>query len=294
MIGLRFRRSLRSAIAASVALLIALAFQWPYPYWASIMVIVIMGPSLSAGISLFPVRLAGVATGATLGFLTVTLFGQDRIPFLVASSAILFIFGVGASSPADGPFFSMSGIAFPAVSIFGYANFQEAALLAFYRFASASLGVLVFTISHLVIWPGDSLPPVPPLPAAEDTRFLFGLPLRRWLGGARLAVGAAVTQTVWFEVPPPGAYVEALIACVLLAICSSMPQPRILYALGGILCATVAAFCVAYLGWAALPLKPETLFLTVTPSYSFSPWFRPPVRLTRFLACSAASCSWSP
>ena len=44
-----------------------------------------------------------------------------------------------------------------------------------------------------------------------------------------------------------------------------MPQPRILYALGGILCATVAAFCVGYLGWAALPLKPETLFLTVTP-----------------------------
>ena len=67
------------------------------------------------------------------------------------------------------------------------------------------------------------------------------------------------------EVRPPGAYVEALIACVLLSICSSMPQPRILYALGGILCATVAAFCVVYLGWAALPLKPETLFLTVTP-----------------------------
>ena len=159
----------------------------------------------------------------------------------------------------------MGGIAFPAVAIFGYANFQEAVLLAFYRFASASLGVLVFTVSHLVIWPGSSVPPARPLPSAEDTRFLFGLPLQRWLAGTRLAIGAALAQTVWFEIRPPGAYVEALIACVLLAICSSMPQPRILYALGGILCAAVAAFCVAYLGWAVLPLKPETLFLTVTP-----------------------------
>jgi uncharacterized membrane protein YccC len=265
MIGPRFRTSLRSAIAASVALLIALTFQWPYPYWAAIMVIVIMSPSLSAGIKLFPIRLAGVATGAALGFFTVAFFGQDRIPFLVASSVILFIFGVGAPSPVYGPFFLMGGIAFPAVAIFGYANYQEAVLLAFYRFASASLGVLVFTISHLVIWPGSAVPPARPLPLAEETRFLFGLPLRRWLSGARLGIGAAVAQTVWFEVRPPGAYVEALIACVLLAICSSVPQPRILYALGGILCATVAAFCVAYLGWAALPLKPETLFLTVTP-----------------------------
>jgi uncharacterized membrane protein YccC len=100
MLGPRFRTSLRSAVAASVALLTALAFHWPYPYWAAIMVIVIMSPLLSAGISLFPIRLAGVATGAALGFLAVAFFGQDRIPFLVASSAILFIFGVGASSPA--------------------------------------------------------------------------------------------------------------------------------------------------------------------------------------------------
>jgi uncharacterized membrane protein YccC len=265
MLGPHFRLSLRSAIAASVALLIALAFQWPYPYWAAIMVIVIMSPSLSAGIPLFPIRLAGVATGATLGFLTVAFFGQDRIPFMVATSTILFIFGVGASSPAYGPFFSMGGIAFPAVAIFGYANFQEAVLFAFYRFASASLGVLVFTVSHLVIWPGYSAPPRPAPPPTPDTGFLFGLPLRRWLGGVRLAVGAALAQTIWFELRPPGVYVEALIACVLLAICSSMPQPRILYALGGILYATVAAFCVSYLGWAALPLKPETIFLTVTP-----------------------------
>jgi len=265
MLGARFRLSLRSAVTASVALLIALMLQWPYPYWASIMVIVIMSPSFSAGSSLFPLRLAGVAAGSALGFLVVALFGQDRMAFLVANSAILFLFGLGASAPKYGPFFLLGGIAFPAVAIFGYANFQNAGLIAFYRFAASSLGVLVFTVFHVVIWPRYSAPPAPPRPAAEETKFLFGLPLRRWLTGARLAIGAAISMVVWFELQPPGVYVEALIACVLLTICSSMPQPRILYALGGILCATVAAFCVSYLGWAALPLGPETLFLTVTP-----------------------------
>ena len=270
MLGPRFRLSLRSAIAASVALAIALGFQWPYPYWAAIMVIVIMSPSLSASITLFPLRLAGVATGAALGFLIVAFFGQDRIPFLVAMSAVSFIVGIGVSSPSYGPFFLLGGIAIPAVAIFGYANFLQAGPIAFYRFAASALGVLVFTVSHLVIWPGYSPPPAPPTPPpahplVEDTRFLFGIPLRRWLSGARLAIGVALALILWFELRPPGAYIEALIACVLLTICSSMPQPRILYALGGILCASVAAFCVAYLGWAALPLGPETLLLTVTP-----------------------------
>jgi uncharacterized membrane protein YccC len=242
-----------------------MTLQWPYPYWAAIMVIVIMSPSLSASITLFPLRLAGVAAGSALGFLVVDLFGQDRIPFLVANCAVLFVFGVGASSPRWGPFFLLGGIAFPAVAIFGYANFQNAGLIAFYRFAASALGVLVFTVFHLIIWPGYSAPVAPPRPPPEDTKFLFGLPVRRWLTGARLAIGAAIAMVVWFEVRPPGVYVEALIACVLLTICSSLPQPRILYALGGILCATVAAFCVSYLGWAALPLGPETLFLTVTP-----------------------------
>jgi uncharacterized membrane protein YccC len=248
-----------------VALLIAMTFHWPFPYWAAIMVIVIMSPSLSAGITLFPLRLAGVATGSALGFLVVALSGQERVPFLLANSAILFFFGVGASSPKYGPFFLLGGIAFPAVAIFGYANFPDAGPIAFYRFAASSLGVLVFTVFHLIIWPGYSAPPAPPRPPIADTKFFLGLPVRRWLAGTKLAIGAAIAMVVWFELRPPGAHVEALIACVLLAICSSLPQPRILYALGGILCAAVAAFCVSYLGWAALPLGPETLFLTVTP-----------------------------
>ena len=136
MLGPRFRLSLRSAIAASVALAIALGFQWPYPYWAAIMVIVIMSPSLSASITLFPLRLAGVATGAALGFLIVAFFGQDRIPFLVAMSAVSFIVGIGVSSPSYGPFFLLGGIAIPAVAIFGYANFLQAGPLAFYSFAA--------------------------------------------------------------------------------------------------------------------------------------------------------------
>jgi uncharacterized membrane protein YccC len=265
MLGPRFRFSLRSAISASVALTIAVAFQWPFPYWASIMVIVIMSPSLCAGVSLFPLRLAGVATGSALGFLVVACFGQDRIPFLVAMSVLSFIAGVGVSCPAYGPFFLLGGIALPAVAIFGYANFLNAWPIAFYRFAASALGVLVFTVAHLVIWPGDSRPSVPPPPPAEDGAFFLGLPLRRWLVGARLGGGVAIAILVWFELRPPGAYVEALIACVLLTICSSMPQPRVLYALAGVLCASVASFCVAYLGWATLPLCPETLILTVTP-----------------------------
>ena len=71
-------------------------------------------------------------------------------------SAVSFIVGIGVSSPSYGPFFLLGGIAIPAVAIFGYANFLQAGPIAFYRFAASALGVLVFTVSHLVIWPGYS------------------------------------------------------------------------------------------------------------------------------------------
>jgi uncharacterized membrane protein YccC len=266
MLAPRFRLALRSAIAASFALLVALGCNWPYPYWTALMVIVAMSPSLDAGIQLFARRLLGVAVGAFLAFVVVALFGQDRVPFLVASSAVFFAVGVGASSPSFGPAFMMGGIAFAAVSLFGRADYDHTIIFAFYRFAEAAFGLLVFTISHLLIWPGLVEPvPKPPPPAAPDSRSFLGLSPSRWRSGIRIAAGCAISQMLWWELRPPGAYAVVLITCVLMTLNAPVARPCILYALSGMVCGIAASFCVAYLGWAALPTGPETLVFTVAP-----------------------------
>ena len=266
MLGFRFRLALRSAIGASFALLVALAFNWPYPYWTALMVVVVMSPSLAAGTGLFTRRLLGIAAGAFLGFVVVASCGQDRLPFLLASMAVFFVVGAGASAPHFGPTFMMGGIAFASVSLFGRADFDHAIIFAFYRFLEAAFGLLVFTLSHLLIWPGTVEPaPRPPPPAAPDARRFLGFSPARWRSALRLAAGCAAAQVIWWELRPPGTYAVVLITCVLMTLNAPVARPCILYALSGMVCGIVAAFWVAYLGWAALPIGPETLVLTVAP-----------------------------
>lgn len=251
---------LRSALAASTALLIALAMDWPYPHWAAITVVVLMTPNLSSAVALFPLRIAGVAIGAMLGFLIVAVCGQDRTPFLLACSTVLFIVGIGTSSPRFGTFFLMLGIAFPPVAFFGITDFEHAPITAFYRFAAASLGVLVFTASHILVFAKS----VPSKTAAMSSSrsalpWLLGIPRWRWFTGLRCALGCAIAILLWYEIELPGKYGEAIMACVLLAVCSAFQAPRILFALGGIICGIGAAFLVTYFTWALLGLGPETL-----------------------------------
>jgi uncharacterized membrane protein YccC len=265
MLTSRFRLALRSAIAATIALLVALAFDWPYSYWTALMVVVMMSPSLDVGLAQFPRRLLGFALGAFLGFLVVALFGQDRLPFLVASALVFFVVGVGALAPTFGLTFMMTGIGFAAVSMFGRADFDHAIILALYRFMEAAFGLLVFTISHLLLWPCLVEPGAKPPSSATDAPVFLGLSFQRWRSGIRLATGCAIAQLLWWELRPPGSYAVALITCVLMTLNAPIARPCILYALCGMVCGITAAFSVAYLGWASLPMGPETLVLTVTP-----------------------------
>lgn len=266
MLTPRFRLALRSSVAATFTLLVALAFDWPYSYWTALMVVVVMSPSLDVGLAQFPRRLLGFAVGAFLGFLVVALFGQDRVPFLIASALVFFVVGVGASAPTFGLTFMMTGIAFAGVSMFGRASYDHAIILALYRFLEAAFGLLVFTISHLLLWPGVVEPVGKPPPQASTAPPGFlGLPFDRWRSGIRLATGCAISLLLWWELRPPGTYAVALITCVLMTLNAPIARPCILYALSGMACGITTAFCVAYLEWASLPIGPETLVLTVAP-----------------------------
>jgi len=261
----RLRWSLRSALAAAVALLVAVTVNWPHPHWAAIAVVVLMAPRLDTAVLQFPFRIAGVAVGAFLGLVTVALCGQDRTPLLLACSFVLAVVSVSTSSLRFGPFFLMAGIAFPPVVFLGIMDFENTAVTAFYRFASVSLGVLIFTVSHLLIFPesapADSSPPT----AEEGSSNGWEIPKWRWLSGLRTGVGCALTMLLWYEVEVPGTFTESLMACILLVVCSAMPAPRILFALGGITCGIATAFGVTYCIWAPQGPGPETLFLSIFP-----------------------------
>ena len=84
------KMALKTAIAASLAYIIAQALHWEYPFYAVIAAIIVMGSTAGSTLTLSVQRLIGTAIGAIGGALIATLFGSN--PLSLAGSVFLTIF----------------------------------------------------------------------------------------------------------------------------------------------------------------------------------------------------------
>src|SRR5262249_52902004 len=73
--------SVRSAVAATVSLLVARLFRLPESYWASITTLVVMQSTLGAAWTISRQRFAGTALGAAMGALLARYFGMNLFVF---------------------------------------------------------------------------------------------------------------------------------------------------------------------------------------------------------------------
>src|ERR1700722_20236367 len=76
--------SIRTAVAATLSVLIARLVQMPEAYWAAIATLVVMQSTLGATLTLSIVRIAATAVGASAGALEANFFGANLIAFAIA------------------------------------------------------------------------------------------------------------------------------------------------------------------------------------------------------------------
>src|SRR5437879_7071263 len=76
--------AIRTAVAASVSVLIARLVQMPEAYWAAIATLVVMQSTLGATLTLSIERIVATAVGASVGALEANFFGGSLIAFAVA------------------------------------------------------------------------------------------------------------------------------------------------------------------------------------------------------------------
>jgi len=70
--------SVRTALAATVAVVVARLVQMPEAYWAAIATLVVMQSSLGATLTLSIQRVVATALGASVGAVEVNYFGANR------------------------------------------------------------------------------------------------------------------------------------------------------------------------------------------------------------------------
>src|SRR5438105_13040628 len=82
--------AIRTAVAATVSVIIARLVQMPEAYWAAIATLVVMQSTLGATLTLSIERIVATAVGASVGAVESNYFGANLIAFAVA----IFLLGI--------------------------------------------------------------------------------------------------------------------------------------------------------------------------------------------------------
>ncbi len=76
--------AIRTAVAATVSVIIARLVQMPEAYWAAIATLVVMQSTLGATLTLSIERIVATAVGASVGALEANYFGANLVAFAIA------------------------------------------------------------------------------------------------------------------------------------------------------------------------------------------------------------------
>jgi len=146
--------SVRTAVAATVSLVVARLFRLPEAYWAAITTLIVMQSTLGAALTISWKRFVGTALGALVGALVTTYFRPSAIAFGG------FVFCIGLLSSAlrlDRTAYRFASITLAIVMLVGRA--KPAWVVATHRFVEVSIGIGV-GLMLTAVWPeGESSRP---------------------------------------------------------------------------------------------------------------------------------------
>jgi len=142
--------SIRTAIAATAAVIAARLVQMPEAYWAAIATLVVMQSSLGATLTLSIERIIATALGASVGALEAHYFGANLIAFPVAIILIgLLSYGFRLEKTA----YRYASVTLAIIVLIPRSN--PAWIVALHRFIEVSVGIIV-ALAVVAFWPERS------------------------------------------------------------------------------------------------------------------------------------------
>ena len=151
--------SIRTATAATLAVIVARLVQMPEAYWAAIATLVVMQSTLGATLTLSVERIVATALGALVGAVEANYFKGNLIAFLLAISLIgLLSYCFRLEKTA----YRYAGVTLTIIVLIPRTN--PAWIVALHRFIEVSVGIVV-ALLVVAMWPERH--PVPAKRAAE-------------------------------------------------------------------------------------------------------------------------------
>ena len=145
--------SIRTAAAATLAVVVARLVEMPEAYWAAIATLVVMQSTLGATLTLSVERIVATAVGASVGALESNYFGANLAAFMLAIFFIgLLSFGFRLERTA----YRYASVTLTIIVLIPRAN--PAWIVALHRFIEVSVGIIVALVV-VGLWPERS--PIP-------------------------------------------------------------------------------------------------------------------------------------
>lgn len=139
--------SIRTAIAATLSVIVARLAQMPEAYWAAIATLVVMQSSLGSTLTLSVERIIATAMGASVGALEANYFGANLVAFMLA---IFFIGLLSLALRVEKTAYRYASVTLTIIVLIPRAN--PAWIVALHRFLEVSVGIVVALIV-VALWP---------------------------------------------------------------------------------------------------------------------------------------------
>ena len=139
--------ALRTAVAATLSVIIARLVQMPEAYWAAIATLVVMQSTLGATLTLSIERIVATAVGASVGAIEAQFFGTNLVPF---PFAILLLGLLSFAFRLEKTAYRYASVTLAIIVLIPRA--VPAWNTALHRFLEVSVGIIV-ALGVVALWP---------------------------------------------------------------------------------------------------------------------------------------------
>jgi hypothetical protein len=154
----RTKESIKTALATTIAYGIALSMDWEKPAWAGIAVAMISLATVGQSLNKGAMRMAGTMMAGIVSLTLIGLFAQERWLFILSVSLWVGLCTYMASGTKHPYFWQVGGFVSVIIAMGAGPNSVNAFDLAMLRAQETGLGILVYTLVSVTLWPSSSRP----------------------------------------------------------------------------------------------------------------------------------------
>jgi uncharacterized membrane protein YccC len=155
-LSIKAKDSIKTALAMTIAYAIALLMDWDRPYWAAFAVAFVSLTTVGQSVNKAALRMSGTLLAMAVSLIIISLTAQNRWLFIVLLSLFTSLCAYKMGGQRASYFWQVSGFVTAIICFDSGPDPTDAFNTAIMRGQETGMGILVYTLVALFLWPNSS------------------------------------------------------------------------------------------------------------------------------------------